>query len=313
MLAFVVKRLLLALVTVIVVSAIVFLLMHLGTPGPGVVALGLGATPEEIDAYNDRVGWNDPLLPQYWAWISNAAAGNFGVSFTDGRDVIKDIGVRLPVTASLAAGATLLSAIIGIALGVSAAVRRGWTDRVVGTYAGLAVALPSFWLGIVLVFFLAVQNSVLPATGFVPFEVSPSLWAASLALPILTLAIGGSAFIARQTRASMTEALAQEHIRTLRATGTPTWRILYIHALRYASLPIVASIALQFIALFGGSVVIEQLFAMPGMGIAVQGAVGQADATTIQAIVVIATLVVVTVNLALELLTRFLDPKLRAS
>jgi peptide/nickel transport system permease protein len=313
MLVFAVRRLLLALITVIVVSIIVFLLVHLGTGGPGVIALGQGATPDEIDAYNQKVGWNDPLVLQYWSWISGAATGNFGVSSTDGRDIIKDLGVRLPVTASLAGGATLLSAALGIILGVTAAVRRGWTDRFVSVFAGLAVSIPSFWLGIVLVYLFAVQSSILPATGYVPFDFSPSLWAASLALPVLTLAIGGSAFIARQTRASMTEALAQEHIRTLRATGTPTWRILYIHALRYASLPIVASIALQFIALFGGSVIVEQLFAMPGIGLAIQAAVGQADSPTIQAIVVVATLVVVIVNLALELLTRFLDPKLRAS
>lgn len=313
MLTFVVQRMLLALTTVIVVSIIVFLLVHLGTPGPGVTALGIGATPDEIEAYNDSVGWNDPLVGQYWAWISSAAMGNFGVSLTDGRDIMRDIGIRLPVTAALATGATVFSGIIGIVLGVTAAVRRGWTDRLVGVFAGLTVALPSFWLGIVLVYFFAVQNSILPATGFVPFEISPALWAASLALPVMTLAIGGSAFIARQTRASMMDALAQEHIRTLRATGMPTWRILFVHALRYASLPIVASIALQFIALFGGSVIIEQLFAMPGMGLAIQGAVGQADAPTIQAIVVVATVVVVVVNLALELLTRFLDPKLRAS
>lgn len=313
MLKFAASRLILALTTVIVVSVIVFLLVHVGTGGPGVVALGQGATPEEIEAYNEAIGWNDPLLAQYWAWLSSAATGDFGVSLIDGRDIIQDIGIRLPVTASLAAGATLFSAIVGITLGVSAAVRRGWFDRFVSVFAGLAVAIPAFWLGIVLVYFFAVQSSILPATGYVPFDVSPSLWAASLALPILTLAIGGAAFIARQTRASMTDALAQEHIRTLRATGTPTWRILYIHALRFASLPIVASIALQFIALFGGSVIVEQLFAMPGIGLAIQGAVGQADSPTVQAIVVVATLVVVTVNLALELLTRFLDPKLRAS
>lgn len=313
MVVFIVKRLLFALVTVLVVTIIVFLLVHLGGAGPGVIALGQGATPEEVEAYNQSVGWNDPLPGQYLTWLSAAATGHFGVSLTDGRDIIADILTRLPVTASLAAGATLFSSIIGIVLGVTAAVRRGWADRFVSAFSGLVVAIPSFWLGIVLVFLLAVQSSVLPATGYVPFEVSPSLWAASLALPVLTLAIGGAAFIARQARASMTEALAQEHIRTLRATGTPTWRILYIHALRFASLPIVASIALQFIALFGGSVIVEQLFAMPGIGRAIQGAVGQSDAPTIQAIVVIATLVVVTVNLLLELLTRFLDPKLRAA
>ena len=150
-------------------------------------------------------------------------------------------------------------------------------------------------------------------TGYVPFEVSPQDWGMSLALPVITLAVGGAAFIARQTRASMLEALQQEHIRTLRATATSTWKILYIHALRYASLPIVAGIALQFIGLFGGSVIAEQLFAMPGLGQAVQTSVSTHDAPAVQGVVVIATVVVVAVNLVLELATKFLDPKLRAS
>jgi peptide/nickel transport system permease protein len=175
------------------------------------------------------------------------------------------------------------------------------------------VALPAFWIGVIFVYLFAVQSSVFPATGYVPFDVSPQDWALSLALPVLTLAVGGAAFIARQTRASMLEALQQEHIRTLRATATPTWKILYVHALRYASLPIVAGIALQFIGLFGGSVIAEQLFAMPGLGQAVQTSVSTHDAPAVQGVVVIATVVVVAVNLVLELATKFLDPKLRAS
>ena len=313
MVVFIAKRLGLAAATILVVSILVFLLVHSGNGSPGTVALGVTGSPEEIEAYNDRIGWNDPLISQYLGWLGSAITGDFGVSFTDGRDVLDDILIRLPVTASLAAGATLLSAILGVVLGVTAAVRRGLADRIVSGFAGVIVAVPSFWLGIVLIFILAVQNSVLPATGYVPLTDSPSRWALSLVLPVLTLGIGGAAFVARQTRASMMEALAQEHIRTLRATGTPTWRILYIHALRFASLPIVASIALQFIALFGGSVIIEQLFAMPGLGVAIQGAVGTADSSTVQGIVVVATVVVVIVNLVLELVSAFLDPKLRAS
>lgn len=313
MIVLIVKRLAFAIATIFVVSVIVFLLVHASSTSPGVVALGAGATPEDVEAYNTKIGWNDPLIEQYLSWAGGVLRGDFGASLVDGRDIFDDILIRLPVTASLAAGATIFSAVIGITLGVTAAVRRGLADRLVGIFAGIGASIPAFWLGIVLVFVLAIQTSLLPATGYVSFQTSPSLWAASLALPVLTLAIGGAAFVARQTRASMNEALAQEHIRTLRATGTPTWRILYIHALRFASLPIVASIALQFIALFGGSVIIEQLFAMPGLGVAIQGAVGQADAPTIQGIVVIATVVVVVVNLALELITRFLDPKLRAS
>ena len=310
---FISKRLLMALATVLVVAVLAFLLVHAMPGSPGAVSLGAGASQEAIDEVNQRLGWSDPLLVQFFGWLGDAVQGNLGVSLIDGRSVSADLANRLPVTASLAAGATVLSAVLGIGLGVTAAVRGGIVDRIVSGICGMAVALPAFWIGIIFVYLFAVQSSVFPATGYVPFEDSPQDWALSLALPVITLAVGGAAFIARQTRASMLEALQQEHIRTLRATATPTWKILYIHALRYASLPIVAGIALQFIGLFGGSVIAEQLFAMPGLGQAVQTSVSTHDAPSVQGVVVIATIVVVAVNLVLELATKFLDPKLRAS
>ena len=310
---FITKRLLMALATVLVVAVLAFLLVHAMPGSPGAVSLGAGASQQAIDEVNQRLGWNDPLFTQFFTWLGSAVQGDLGISLIDGRSVSADLASRLPVTASLAAGATVLSAVLGIALGVTAAVRGGLLDQVIGGFVGLLVALPAFWVGVLFVYLFAVQSSIFPATGYVPFEVSPQDWALSLALPVITLAVGGAAFIARQTRASMLEALQQEHIRTLRATATPTWKILYVHALRYASLPIVAGIALQFIGLFGGSVIAEQLFAMPGLGQAVQTSVSTHDAPAVQGVVVIATVVVVAVNLVLELATKFLDPKLRAS
>ncbi|MDQ0145785.1 peptide/nickel transport system permease protein [Pseudarthrobacter niigatensis] len=310
---FITKRLLMALATVLVVAVLAFLLVHAMPGSPGAVSLGAGASQEAIDEVNQRLGWNDPLPAQFFTWLGSAVQGDLGISLIDGRSVSADLASRLPVTASLAAGATILSAVLGIALGVTAAVRGGVLDQAIGGFVGLLVALPAFWVGVLFVYLFAVQSSIFPATGYVPFEVSPQDWALSLALPVITLAVGGAAFIARQTRASMLEALQQEHIRTLRATATPNWKILYVHALRYASLPIVAGIALQFIGLFGGSVIAEQLFAMPGLGQAVQTSVSTHDAPAVQGVVVIATVVVVAVNLVLELATKFLDPKLRAS
>ena len=310
---FITKRLLMALATVLVVAVLAFLLVHAMPGSPGAVSLGAGASQQAIDEVNQRLGWNDPLLTQFITWLGSAVQGDLGISLIDGRSVSADLASRLPVTASLAAGATILSAVLGIALGVTAAVRGGVLDQAIGGFVGLLVALPAFWVGVLFVYLFAVQSSIFPATGYVPFEVSRQDWALSLALPVITLAVGGAAFIARQTRASMLEALQQEHIRTLRATATPTWKILYVHALRYASLPIVAGIALQFIGLFGGSVIAEQLFAMPGLGQAVQTSVSTHDAPAVQGVVVIATVVVVAVNLVLELATKFLDPKLRAS
>ncbi|WP_062201370.1 ABC transporter permease [Demequina salsinemoris] len=313
MLTFIVKRIGFAAVTLLVASGLVFLLMHLSPTTPGVVALGTGGTPETIQEYNESIGWYDPLFVQYLRWLADLVQGDLGTSLTDGRDIATDIGKRLPVTAAVAAGAVLLSSIVGIALGVTAAVRRGIADRMVTAMSGIFISIPQFWLGIVLVFVFAVQLGLLPASGFTRLEDDPAAWFRSLLLPVLTLSVGSVGFIARQTRASMVEALTQEHIRTLRAVGTPTWRILYVHALRYASLPIVAGISIQFIGLFGGSVIIEQLFNLPGVGLAMQQAVGYTDVPFVQALVVVATLVVVIVNLLLEISNKLLDPKLRAS
>jgi len=147
----------------------------------------------------------------------------------------------------------------------------------------------------------------------VPFSQDPGTWFKSLVLPVLTLAVGGSAIVARTANAGMREALGQEHIRTLRAMGTPAWRIRYVHALRYASVPVVSVLGIQFIALFGGSVIIENLFALPGLGQASQTAVSGHDFPALIGVVVVATVVVVITNLLLDLVVAALDPKVRAA
>ena len=313
MTGFILKRVLFGLVTILVVSIVAFLLVRLMPGSPGSIVLGLGASADDIDAYNESIGWNDPLVLQYLTWLGAAVRGDFGVSLIDGRDINDDIAARLPVTFTLALAGTLVSAVLGVVLGVIAAVRGGVVDRIVNGFSALGAAIPGFWIGIVLVYIFSVQTGLLPATGYVAFEVDPALWLQSIILPVATLALGGAAFVARQTRASMLDALSQDHVRTLRATAMPNWRIRYVHALRYASLPIVAGVGLQFIALFGGSVIIEQIFAMPGLGQSIQGAAASNDSPLVLGIVVTTTIIVVIVNLLLELSNRFLDPKLRTS
>lgn len=313
MLTFILKRIAFAILTLFAATFLAFVLVHLSGSTPGGVALGQAATPEQVYEYNVSIGWFDPWIIQYANWVGQVLQGNLGVSLIDGRDIAADISKRLPVTAALAIFGTLVSAILGIVMGVTAAVRGGAADKVITVLSGILLSLPAFWVGVLLVYVFAVQLRLLPATGFVPFDVNPEAWARSLVLPVITIALTSMAGIARQTRASMAETLTQEHMRTLRAVGTPTQRIIYVHALRGASLPILASVAIQFIILFGGSVIIEVLFALPGIGQAMQVATGSADLPFVQALVLVATFVVVLVNLALEFLTRTLDPKLRAS
>lgn len=313
MLIFILKRVGFGLLTLVIATWVAFMLVHLSGSTPGGVALGQSATVEQVTAYNQSIGWYDPWVVQYADWVGQILQGNLGVSLIDGRDIGADIAKRLPVTAALAVLGTVLSSVVGIIVGVVSAVRGGAVDRILTAITGVLLSLPVFWVGILLVYVFAVQLRLLPATGFVPFANNPENWARSLVLPVLTIAITSLAGIARQTRASMAETLTLEHMRTLRAVGTPTNRIIYVHALRGASLPILASVAVQFIVLFGGSVIIEVLFALPGIGQAMQASVGTADLPFVQALVLVATLVVVVVNLALEFATRALDPKLRAS
>src|SRR6478609_11432208 len=169
---FITKRLLMALATVLVVAVLAFLLVHAMPGSPGAVSLGAGASQQAIDEVNQRLGWNAPLFTQFFTWLGSAVQGDLGISLIDGRSVSADLASRLPVTASLAAGTTVLSAVLGIALGVTAAVRGGLLDRILGGFVGLLVALPPFWIGIIFVYVFAVQSSVFPATGYVPFEVS---------------------------------------------------------------------------------------------------------------------------------------------
>ena len=313
MLGYVARRLALAIGTVLAAVVLSFLLVH-ATPGsPGAIVLGTGATVAEIAAKNAELGWDRPLLVQFGEYLGDLVRGYFGTSIIDGRNVGADLAVRLPVTASIALLATLLSGVAGIFLGVTAAVRGGRLARFINSGAGVALSLPAFWVGILLVYVLSIQTGWLPATGYVPFAVDPVGWLTSLVIPVLTLAIGGAAIIARTAAAGMREALAQEHIRTLRAVGTPTWRIRYVHALRYASVPVVSVLGIQFIALFGGSVIIENLFAMPGLGQLSQAATLQHDFPALIGVVVIATVVVVLVNLLLDLVVAALDPKVRTS
>jgi peptide/nickel transport system permease protein len=313
MLAYVARRLAMAVGTVLAAVVISFLLVHASDATPGAVRLGAGATADQIAAENAALGWNRPIVVQFFDYLGDLVRGDLGTSLIDGRSIGADLADRVPVTGSIALFATILSGVVGVVLGVTAAVRGGRPARLITTGSGVALSLPAFWVGILLVYVLAIRTALLPATGYVPFSADPAGWFTSLLIPVLTLAVGGAAIIARTANAGMREALAQEHIRTLRAMGTPEWRIRYVHALRFASLPVVSVLGIQFIALFGGSVIIENLFALPGLGQAGQSAAASSDIPALIGVVVVATVVVVITNLLLDIVVAALDPKVRAA
>ena len=313
MLGYVARRLAMAVGTILAAVVISFLLVHAAKGSPGAVVLGPSGTPAEIAAKNHELGWDQPLVSQFATYLGHLVRGDLGTSLIDDRSIGTDLATRLPVTGFIALFATILSGIVGVFLGVTAAVRGGRFAKVITSSSGVALSLPAFWVGVLLVYVISLELGWLPATGYVSFSEDPAGWFQSLLLPVLTLTVGGAAIVARTANAGMREALAQEHIRTLRAMGTPPWRIRYVHALRYASVPVVSVLGIQFIALFGGSVIIENLFALPGLGQASQAAVSAHDFPALIGVVVVATVVVVVTNLLLDLLVAALDPKVRTA
>lgn len=307
------KRLAMGIGTLAMAYTLTFLLVHSTGNSPGAVRAGINGTPETIAAENEALGWNRPLPVQYIDGLWDLAQLDMGKSLTNGGDIRSNMEDRLPVTASVAALATLASGLLGTMIGVLAAVRGGLAQKFATFGASLALSLPSFWVGVVLIYVLSIRLDLFPATGYTPLLDDPRGWLSSLTIPVIALAIGASAIVSRQAAAGMKAALARDHITTLRAVGTPEWRIRYIHALRLASLPIVAILGVQFIVLFGGSVIIENLFNLPGLGQAGQAAALSSDFPSLVAVVVVSTGVVVVMNLILDLLLAALDPKLRVA
>jgi len=309
---FVFNRLLMAILTLAVAAILSFIIVHLMPNSPGEIALGTAGTPEDIRAFDEAIGWNDPLIVQFLDWARMLLSGNLGTSFVDNRELSVEITTRIQVTAYLSLAAIVIMGIFGVITGVIAAVRGGIVDRILNSITSFFIAVPPFWFAIFLILIFAIFNPIFPASGYIDIQEDPIGWAQSLALPVLALAVHGGAAIARITRAAMLESVTQEHIRTLRSIGMPRNRIIFLHALRFASVQIVAVIGLQFILTFGGTVTIETLFQFPGLGTGVQRAIIARDVPLIQATVMVTTLVVVFTMFITEVVSRFLDPKVRA-
>jgi peptide/nickel transport system permease protein len=217
------------------------------------------------------------------------------------------------VTLSLIAGSLLVSALVGVGLGVFSAVRGGVIGRVVDALALLSWALPVFWVGSVLVVVFAIQLEWLPALGYIPFIESPRDWARSLVLPIAALSLGSVAAVLKQTREAMLDVLGSEYIRMAAANGISRTSLIFRHALKNAALPVITVLGVQTIGLLGGAVLVENLFSMPGMGSLVVSSALAHDIPTVQAIAVVFTVVVILVNLSVDLAYGLLNPRVRAA
>jgi peptide/nickel transport system permease protein len=293
------------------VSILTFVLESLTPGNPAAAILGTQATPETTAALSRQLGLNQPIYDQYWHWLERVLHGDLGKSILTGEPVTSLLDSRLSVTLSLIVGTVLVSSVAGVALGVAGALRGGVLGRIVDALSLLGLALPNFWLGYLLVLWLAISFKLFPATGYVAFGHSPGDWLRSLVLPVFSLSLGGISIIAKQTRDAMLDVLQREFIRALRARGVSQRSIVFKHALRNALPNVVTLIGLFVVSLLLGTTLIESVFALPGLGSEVVLATSQHDLPVIEGVALYFTLIVVVVFILVDSLCAWLNPKVR--
>ena len=309
--AYVVKRILIMLPVLFIVSVMVFSLIHLIPGDPAQVILGQDATPSALQALRVQLGLNQPLVMQYLHWVGNVLQGNLGQSLLDGTPVAQLIAQRFPVTLELAIGTFVLSLIIAFPLGIMAAVYRGKTADAVALFgSSLGLSVPPFWLGIILLLAFTVHVHWFPSSGYVPIWQNVGQNLLSMALPVVATGVREAAVLTRMLRSSLLEVLSADYIRTARAKGLPGWGVIVRHALKNALIPVITTGGLQLAGLLGGLVITETVFSLPGFGNLLVQSIFSRDYTTVQGTALVAALLVIVVNLLVDLFYGFVDPRI---
>lgn len=313
MVGFMTRRLISGIVALFVVSTITFFLLYFSASNVARNILGESATQAQVHQKEIQLGLNQPLLGRYAHWLGSAIRGDFGASWFTQEPVLGSIGTRIGTTLSLLIVSTLVVAVLAVLLGMAAAVRRGWLDRTLQVVSIIGAAVPQFVLAIVIVAFLAIRLHWFPATGYTPLSANPGAWAVAITLPVIALAVSGIASTAQQVRSATINVLSKDYVRTLRSRGLGEREILLRHVLRDASPAGLTVLSLHFIGMLGGVVVIEQIFAMPGIGaLALQSSL-QGDMPILMGVVVVVVIIVIIVNLLVDLAVGWLNPKARVS
>ncbi|MBL1111488.1 ABC transporter permease [Streptomyces sp. 110] len=313
MLAFLFRRIVAGAALVAVVATATFLLLNLTGTDVARNILGESATRSAVTAKSHELGLDQPLVERYWHWAEQAVRGDLGSSWFTGDPVGQSLVDTLPVTLSIVLAGLLLAAVLSVALGTAAALRGGWVDRMVQLAAVLGTAVPSFLIALVLAVTVAVQLGWLPATGYVAIDASVTDWLRSIVLPAVSLAVAATAATAMQVRGALLDVLRADYVRTLRSRGLSTRSVVFRHALRNAAPPALTVLALQFIGLISGAVVVEKVFGLPGIGSLANSAAVRGDAPVLLGTVVVTVSVVVAVNLLLDIAYGWLNPKVRVS
>jgi len=307
---FILRRLLLAIPVIVAMSIFVFLMIHLVPGDPVQTMLGFRATPQNVATVREQLGLDRPLLAQYLTWAGGLLHGNFGQDFISHTPVATLLRQRLPVTIELTLLSMSLAVLVGVPFGVRAAARPGAVRHLSEGWVVGGIAIADFWLGIMLVLLFAGIWQLLPPSGYVPFLKDPVQNLRYLTLPVLALAFGESAYILRTTRGAMDEVLGTQYILFLRAKGIAERRIVYRHALRNAAAPIVTVVGIQFGVLLGGAIVIETLFALPGVGRLIVTSIQQRNYVVVQGGVLVVAVLFILVTLLTDVIVGWLDPRI---
>jgi peptide/nickel transport system permease protein len=309
---FIVSRLLQAIPVLLMASVLVFLLIHFIPGDPAYAILGDNATPKEIEAVRAKLGLDRPLYVQYGVWIGNVLQGDLGASQINKFPVGRLIWIKARATVELTLGAMFVATVIAFPVGIISAIRRGsLLDRITTVMVSFFYAVPTFWLGILLVTFIALRLGWLPPSGRIDPSVDFVRFLKALVLPAITLGVPTSAVLARFVKMSMLEVLTQDYIRTARSKGLAERAVVLQHALRNALIPVVTVFGLQFGAFLGGAVVTESIFDWPGLGSTALHAIQSRDYPIVQGVVLFVVVVFILVNLLVDISYGFLDPRIR--
>lgn len=308
---YVIRRLVSMIPVLFLVSIGVFSLVHLIPGDPALAMLGDQATPQAVEALRARMGLNQPLPVQYVWWLGAVLHGDLGRSVNSNQPVTQAIVQRLPVTIELTILGVLLSLLIAIPSGIVAAVRRNsLMDTTLTTISVGGVALPHFFLGILLIFVFSLHLGILPPIGYKPILADPIGNLERMVMPAFTLGTGLAAIVMRMTRSSLLEVLRQDYVRTARAKGLSRSAVIRRHALKNSLIPVVTTIGLQVGRLLGGAIITETIFALPGVGLLLINSIFQRDYPLVQGIVLFAALTFLMANFIVDLLYAYLDPRI---
>ena len=313
MVSYLVQRLGIGVATLVLASIVVFSVLEVLPGDPARLMLGMNASQEQVDVLRQEMGLDQPVASRYLAWVGGMANGDLGRSYTYSSPVTELIGERITVSLPLALMALLLSTAIALPVGLFSAARRGRpADTVAMSMAQIGVAIPNFWFALLLIYVFAVWLRIVPAGGFAGW--SAGVWPAfkSLLLPAVALALPQAAILSRITRSALLEVLDEDFIRTARAKGLPQPIVLRRHALRNAMIPVLTIVGLQFAFLIAGTIIIENVFYLPGLGRLVFQAITQRDLIVVEGVIMVLVASVILVNLLVDLCYAVIDPRLRS-